>query len=407
MSKIKNKFNREERRKLVYKSKVKMGCFLAALSLAVLTAGTGQVQAADMGKDTEKKIVSENKTKPDKKKSAKKKADAKGEDGQGGRESVTEPTQAGEKPLFQATAGPQVTESPKSTESLKPSETPGTHKGSENDGAGKEGIPEGETEDIDEDTKQDIDDINEDTDDMTQDLETDGEGPSTAETPGSTISDNEGTGEDIGEDSVPDGESGSIEGSAQPSPAEDIAVDDSGIHIEDTEEIPVAGVLEGASTVIVGGLAPAVPVGSQGQEQVNKEENDGEVQSRIAGSTPLVGGAIAGEGTGSSTPKDTVTPTAAPSRAPASSVVIAGSRTAVTTYPTATASPSQQGERVAMNDTSTVRDDRSTGLQRTGVATEDPTRIVPFVLAGAAALIAIVALAILKIKKGRDSTLEE
>ena len=41
------------------------------------------------------------------------------------------------------------------------------------------------------------------------------------------------------------------------------------------------------------------------------------------------------------------------------------------------------------------------GLRRAGVATEDSTKIIPFIVAGVAALAAIIAFAVLKVRKGR------
>ena len=73
MSKMKKRFNRRERRTLFYKSRVKAGCLIMALSLAMLAPGAGQVHAADADKKVEKKVVSENKTKSDKDRSDKKK----------------------------------------------------------------------------------------------------------------------------------------------------------------------------------------------------------------------------------------------------------------------------------------------------------------------------------------------
>lgn len=189
---------------------------------------------------------------------------------------------------------------------------------------------------------------------------------------------------------------------------------------DDTTAPPVVGIVEGASTIIVGGLVPSVQEDVYAQEQVNENVEDGgneEARSLIAGSTPLVGAAIADDGysTGNKsqskkeatvTPKATVTPSSGSS---------GGSGSAAA--PTATAAAPAQNNTVAM-DTSGQRSIVPTsapsagnsvgdGLRVAGVRTGDSTNILPFVLAGAAALAAIVVLVVLKVKRGRKEREQE
>lgn len=430
MSKIKKRFNREARRKLLHKGRVRAGCLLAAFSLVALTAGAGQVQAADPAKDTGKKIVSENKTKSDKKKDKKSGSVSKDKGEQEDKKAETSPTQVA------ATEAPQEVKSP-----VKDAD-----KGSAEGEAGKEGIPgaepekteidtDTETDDAETDTKTDIET---DTDEASQGPGPDGEdadptGPVATPTPttsspgeadpGSASGDPAGAasgdtsdGWDLGTD-VP----------LQSEFTDGAGTEEEPVHTEETAPVPVAGILEGASTVIVGGLAPAVPEGTPGQEEVNtgaesnendtendaekehEEESSEEPRSRIAGSTPLVGGVITGEAGGGSQTTVTPRPTTVPSKTPTPASGGTGDRAAVTAVPTTAPSSTQQEQRVALNDagagqqtSSAVQNTGPTaGSLRASVETEDSTKIIPFILAGAAALIAVVAFAVLKIKKGR------
>lgn len=214
--------------------------------------------------------------------------------------------------------------------------------------------------------------------------------------------------------------------SVQPS---DTGYDDnqeSSSYVEDEiTAAPVVGVVEGASTIIAGGLAPAVPVGDSSQEQVNDEadgvneeieEEDGqEEQALIAGSTPLVGGVIAGDGYGNTGSKSkdkkktTVTPKA--SATPASSRS-GGSGTSVGAS-SVTPSASTQNSSSAM-DTSGQRSivpaaapsgstNPGDGLRVAGVRTEDSTKILPLILIGAAALAAVAVLVVVKVRRGRKN----
>lgn len=419
MSKIKKRFNREARRRLLHKSKVRAGCLLAAFSLAALTAGAGQVQAADPAKDTGKKMVSENTTRSDKKKDKKGGSVTKDKGEQEDREKETSPTQAA------ATRAPQDVKTPAGD----------TDEGSAEGEDGKEGIPEKEPEktEIDTDAGTETDGIETDidADETSQGPGSDGEDPDPTDpaatpTPGASAPSEADPGSTPGTpadtktaDVTPDGTSdGQDTGTGipeQPASAGGSDAEESPVHIEETEAVPVAGILEGASTVIVGGLAPVVPEAAPGQEQINteaesgEEETEKEPQSRIAGSTPLVGGVITGESDRGSQTTVTPRPTAVPSKTPTPAGGSSGDRAAVTAVPTTAPSSTQQEQRVALNDagvgqqtpSSVQGTDQPAGSLRASVATEDPTKILPFVLAGAAALIAVVAFAVMKIKKGR------
>lgn len=419
MSKIKKRFNREARRRLLHKGKVRAGCLLAAFSLAALTAGAGQVQAADPAKDTGKKIVSENTTKSDKKKDKKSGSATKDKGEQEDRKEETSPTQAA------ATSAPQDTKGPAGD----------TDSGSAEGETGKEGIPEKEPEktetDTDAENGTDGTETDIDTDETSQGPGSDGEDPdptgaAATPTPSAAAPSEADPGSTPGAPAdtktagtVPDGTSdGQDTGTGipeQPGSAGGSDAEESPLHIEETAPIPVAGILEGASTVIVGGLAPVVPEATPGQEQVNagaessEEETEKEPQSRIAGSTPLVGGVITGENDRGSQTTVTPRPTAVPSKTPTPAGGSTGDRAAVTAVPTTAPSSAQQEQRVALNDTGAGQQTPSSvqnagqpaGSLRASVATEDPTKILPFVLAGAAALIAVVAFAVMKIKKGR------
>ena len=433
MSKIKKRFNREARRKLLHKGRVRAGCLLAAFSLVALTAGAGQVQAADPAKDTGKKIVSENKTKSDKKKDKKSGFVSKDKGGQEDKKAETSPTQA-------AAGAPQEVKSP-----VKDAD-----EGSAEGEAGKEGIPgaepekteidtDTETDDAETDTKTDIET---DTDETSQGSGPDGEdadptGPAATPTPTASAPGEADPGSASG-DPEDSGTAGAASGDTSDGqdpdtgvPSQSISPDGAGteeepVHTEETAPVPVAGILEGASTVIVGGLAPAVPEGTPGQEEVNtgvesnendteddaeKEHEEGseEPRSRIAGSTPLVGGVITGEAGGGSQTTVTPRPTTVPSKTPTPASGGTGDRAAVTAVPTTAPSSTQQEQRVALDDagagqqtSSAVQNTGPTaGSLRASVETEDSTKIIPFILAGVAALIAVVAFAVLKIKKGR------
>ncbi len=434
MSKIKKRFNREARRKLLHKGRVRAGCLLAAFSLVALTAGAGQVQAADPAKDTGKKIVSENKTKSDKKKDKKSGSVSKDKGGQEDKKAETSPTHA-------ASGAPQEVKSP-----VKDAD-----EGSAEGEAGKEGIPgaepekteidtDTETDDAETDTKTDIDT---DTDETSQGSGPDGKdadptGPAATPTPTTSAPGEADPGSASG-DPEDSGTAGTASGDTSDGqdpdtgvPSQSISPDGAGteeepVHTEETAPVPVAGILEGASTVIVGGLAPAVPEGTPGQEEINtgaesnendteddagkehEEEGSEEPRSRIAGSTPLVGGVITGEVGGGSQTTVTPRPTTVPSKTPTPASGGTGDRAAVTAVPTTAPSSTQQEQRVALDDagagqqtSSAVQNTGPTaGSLRASVETEDSTKIVPFILAGVAALIAVVAFAVLKIKKGR------
>lgn len=221
-------------------------------------------------------------------------------------------------------------------------------------------------------------------------------------------------------ETVQPSDSGYNDGQGESSYIEDGIAEDNTAK-DDTTAPPVVGIVEGASTIIVGGLAPSVQEDGYGQEQVNENIEDGgneEARSLIAGSTPLVGAAIADDGysTGNksqSKKEATVTPKATATPSSGSNSGSSGSAAA----PTATAAAPAQNNTVAM-DTSGQRsivptsapsagNNLGDGLRVAGVRTGDSTNILPFVLAGAAALAAIVVLVVLKVKRGRKEREQE
>lgn len=447
------KINREASRRLFYTGRVRTGCFLMAAALICLSPGAGQVYAD--AAPAVKKTVSQNKVEKD--------AD-KNKTGKPAASSTVQPsappaaslgvTAAPVPPaayvpqvtgLPQVTGMPQATPIPQITGSAQTTPVPQpaadeaekdeeTVKPSEEDEKQETGSTSEEETGGGEAGEDDVEPGTEEPEMTPAAAET--QSPADDESSGGEGQDSQGEGQPVqtvpgstdisGEENA--GNPSEIGGgmSVQPS---DTGYDDnqeSSSYVEDEiTAAPVVGVVEGASTIIAGGLAPAVPVGDSSQEHVNDEadgvneeieEEDGqEEQALIAGSTPLVGGVIAGDGYGNTGSKSkdkkktTVTPKA--SAAPASSRS-GGSGTSVGAS-SVTPSASTQNSSSAM-DTSGQRSivpaaapsgstNPGDGLRVAGVRTEDSTKILPLILIGAAALAAVAVLVVVKVRRGRKN----
>lgn len=403
------------------KSTMKIGCILMAVSLSVLNPGMSMVYA-NSDTNTEKKIVSENKTKSDneKKKAKKEKSDSKQTEKSTEKSTEAGTAQPADSKISQETEIPQKTTVPERAEGDDP-DTEEFDTDTSQDSKDTPDVDEesqGPKEEVEEETS-DTESEEKTSDSESEEKSADNAGQSEAAKPSESDKSETETGtntDTAGTDTEED-----VLDSEEPSDIPDSDGEYSGEYIEEeTEPVPVVGLVEGASTVIVGGLAPVVQTNDQGKDSVNKEaeddasenqedQKDSEDQSRIAGSKPLVGGVLAGEG-------QTATP--APSRTPAPTSSV--SRTTAT--PAATTATVQPDNRVAMNDASNTSNSRTTvvtpapasnreniiaGAIRAGVATEDSTKILPFILIGAVALIAIAAVVILKIKRGRKDQDQE
>ncbi len=340
----------------------------------------------------------------------------------------------------QATAAPQVTTPPQMTEegeqSGKPSGDGGMDTGSQREGAedSKDAaaptITGGGEKDVPQEGEggQEIPG-NEVTGNPAEDLPAedgnwkDHEEPGTGSVSGNTSNSEdipdtgeEGTGtpsgDDQGTEQAPDGtdnEDGADFSLEEPS------------YIEETKtpEPTTAGVTEGPATIIVGGLVPYIPgedqnAGTEPEEEIVEDMGNEEDQSMIAGSTPLVGAAIAddGYGNGGSKSKSKKTAATTPRATTAPASARSSSTGGSTSAPTATAAASDRNSTVAMASSGQNQvvptaapsgGNGLGGLRVAGVRTEDSTKILPFVLVGAVALAAVIALVAVKIKRGRKN----
>lgn len=447
------KINREVSRRLFYTGRVRTGCFLMAAALICLSPGAGQVYAD--AAPAVKKTVSQNKVEKDAEKNKTGKTAA----------SVTvQPSAppaaslgAAASPVPPAVYVPQVTGLPQVTGMPQATPVPQITGSAQTTPAPQPAEDEAEKEEetvkpSQEDEKQETGSTSEEEngggeageDDVEPGTEEPAETPAAAATQspadddgsGGNSQDSQGEGQPVqpvldstdksGEENA--GSPSEIDGGMSVQPSEtgyDNNQEGSSYAEEEITAAPVVGVVEGASTIITGGLAPAVPVGDTSGEQMNDEadgvneeieEEDGqEEQALIAGSTPLVGGAIAGDGYGNTGSKSkdkkktTVTPKA--SATPASTRSNGSGTSAAAS--SVTPSPSTQNSSAA-TDTSGQRSivpaaapsdstNPGDGLRVAGVRTEDSTKILPLILVGAAALAAVAVLVVVKVRRGRKN----
>lgn len=428
MSKIKKKINRKASRIWHHRNRVRVGCALLALSLIALNPGIGRVYAdadADAAKKTEK-TVSENKLKSDKKKGAQDKSD----------ESDSKNKSDAQQPV--ADGKPDVSQEP----TAQPTQEAPEEKGVKEDVSPAEDTDEktDQTPGDDADAAAKVEGVDEDSQGPEKDGESEGaSGEGTEESPDKSTAggseagvQTEGAGQggptDVPQQKDESAQSPAGEGAGadqEPEAPEGGAGEAPEYVQEQVEPVPVVGVVEGASTIIVGGLAPTVPEGDQGQEPVNKEaevegEENQEPQSRIAGSTPLVGGVIAGETpAGGSSAGDAKDKTVASAPRPTATPTVTRTPSTVTPAPTTVAS--QQGNTVALDDSAGSPVGQSTGGAQTysdgaqqtpgqrlaGVLTEDSTKILPFAVVGVAALAAIVALLVIKKRRAKKDASDD